>query len=110
MGAMGLFAYLLPRGRIRCYYWLVVFVGSIAIPGWMLALCITGATGHWFLIRSYELAEASSLQPFAYFQLIFGALFGILIFNEVLRLNVAVGAAIVICAGLFTFVRARRAA
>jgi membrane associated rhomboid family serine protease len=42
MGAMGLFAYLLPRGKIRCYYWLVIFIGSIAIPGWMLALWYIG--------------------------------------------------------------------
>jgi len=42
MGMMGLFAYLLPRGKIRCYYWLVVFFGSIAIPGWMLALWYIG--------------------------------------------------------------------
>jgi len=42
MGMMGLFAYLLPRGKIRCYYWLVIFIGSIAIPGWMLALWYIG--------------------------------------------------------------------
>jgi len=42
MGMMGLFAYLLPRGKIRCYYWLVVLIGSIAIPGWMLALWYIG--------------------------------------------------------------------
>ena len=42
MGMMGLFAYLLPRGKIRCYYWLVIFVGSIAIPGWMLAVWYIG--------------------------------------------------------------------
>lgn len=42
MGMMGLFAYLLPRGKVRCYYWLVIFVGSIAIPGWMLAAWYIG--------------------------------------------------------------------
>jgi len=42
MGAMGLFAYLLPRGKIRCYYWLIVFIGSIALPGWMLAAWYIG--------------------------------------------------------------------
>lgn len=42
MGMMGLFAYLLPRGRIRCYYWLIVLVGSIAVPGWMLAAWYIG--------------------------------------------------------------------
>lgn len=42
MGMMGLFAYLLPRGKIRCYYWLIIFIGSIALPGWMLALWYIG--------------------------------------------------------------------
>ena len=37
MGMMGLFAYLLPRGKIRCYYWVIVIFGSVAVPGWMLA-------------------------------------------------------------------------
>lgn len=37
MGMMGLFAYLLPRGKIRCYYWFIVIFGSIAVPGWILA-------------------------------------------------------------------------
>ena len=36
---------------------------------WMALLCVTGAFGHYLLIRCYELAEASSLQPFAYLQL-----------------------------------------
>lgn len=37
MGVMGLFAYLLPRGKIRCYYWFIVVFGSVAVPGWVLA-------------------------------------------------------------------------
>jgi len=42
MGMMGLFAYLLPRGRIRCYYWFIVIFGSIAVPGWLLAAWYIG--------------------------------------------------------------------
>ena len=41
--------------------------------GWMAALCVTGALGHWLLIRCYEVAEASAVQPFAYLQLVFGS-------------------------------------
>ncbi|MBY5972560.1 DMT family transporter [Ferrimonas balearica] len=75
--------------------------------GWMALLCITGASGHYLLIRVYELAEASAVQPFAYFQLGFGALIAIPIFGETIRPNVALGAAIVIAAGLFTLWRER---
>ncbi len=38
--------------------------------GWMAALCVTGALGHWTLIKCYELAEANAVQPFAYLQLV----------------------------------------
>jgi membrane associated rhomboid family serine protease len=42
MGMMGLFAYLLPKGKIRCYYWFIIFFGSVAIPAWALALWYIG--------------------------------------------------------------------
>ena len=42
MGMMGLFAYLLPNGKIRCYYWIIIFFGSVAIPAWALALWYIG--------------------------------------------------------------------
>jgi drug/metabolite transporter (DMT)-like permease len=74
---------------------------------WMALLCVTGATGHWLLIKCYEVAEASAVQPFAYFQLVFAALIGLTLFSEVIRPNVAIGAAIIIAAGLFTLWRER---
>jgi len=75
--------------------------------GWMAALCIIAVVAHWLLIRAYEVAEASAVQPFAYFQLVFVSIFGLTFFGEVLRANVAVGAAVVVCAGLFTLWRQR---
>ena len=74
---------------------------------WMSTLCVTGAAGHWLLIKTYEVAEASTVQPFAYLQLVFASAIGIFLLGETLRPNVAVGAGIVICAGLFTLWRAR---
>ncbi|MEP4197604.1 MAG: DMT family transporter [Aliishimia sp.] len=73
-------------------------------PDWQLMgiLCVTGAFGHWLLIKCYEVAEASAVQPFAYFQLVFAAAIGLFIFAEDLRNNVALGAAMIIAAGLFT--------
>lgn len=74
---------------------------------WMLALCITGATGHYLLIRVYELAEASAVQPFAYLQLVFASVIGVTVFHETIEPNVAIGAILVIAAGLFTLWRAQ---
>ena len=75
---------------------------------WMGALCITGVTGHFLLIKTYEVAEASAVQPFAYLQLVFATSIGISIFGERLESNVTIGACIVVAAGLFTLLRARR--
>ncbi|MFN4058402.1 MAG: DMT family transporter [Roseinatronobacter sp.] len=78
--------------------------------GWMALLCMTAALSHYLLIRAYEVAEASAVQPFAYLQLPFASAVGILVFNETLRPNVAIGAAIVVSAGVFTLWRARKVA
>ena len=76
---------------------------------WMILLCICGATGHYTLIKCYEVAEASAVQPFAYLQLVFASTLGVVLFNETIRPNVAVGVAIIVAAGLFTLWRERRA-
>ncbi len=75
--------------------------------GWMALLCLTGAGGHWLLIKALELAEASVLQPFAYFQMVFGACVGLIVFSEVLRPALVAGAGVIIAAGLFTLWRER---
>ena len=97
VGALGITA-------VGLWYW-EPMVASDWI--WMAALCVTGVLGHWLLIKCYEVAEASAVQPFAYLQLVFASTIGILIFNETLRLNVAIGGAVVVMAGLFTLWRAR---
>ena len=78
-------------------------------PNWLImgCLCITGVTGHWLLIRCYEVAEASAVQPFAYLQLVFAAMIGIAVFGETVAWNVALGAGIIVAAGLFTLWRER---
>lgn len=87
------------------------FWEPMSVPdwGWMALLCLTGAFGHYLLIRCYEVAEASALQPFAYLQLVFASTMGITVFGETLRWNVAFGAGLIVAAGLFTLWRARQA-
>ncbi len=80
----------------------------------MATLCLTGMTGHYLLIRAFEAAEASSLQPFAYLQTVFSSLVGVAVFGEFLSPWTILGAVVVIAAGLFAFwrerVRAKQAA
>ena len=75
--------------------------------GWMAILCCTAALSHWLLIKAYAVAEASAIQPFAYLQLVWASAIGLFIFGETLRINVAVGAGIVVAAGIFTLWRQR---
>jgi drug/metabolite transporter (DMT)-like permease len=75
---------------------------------WMLFLCSTAVLGHYFLIRCYEASEVSVVQPFAYLQLVFVTVIGVLVFNETLELNVLLGVTIVVTAGIFTFYRSNK--
>ncbi|MFP7569679.1 DMT family transporter [Marivita sp. S2033] len=74
----------------------------------MSALCVTGALGHFLLIKCYDVAEASAVQPFAYLQLPFVVSIGLLVFNETVETHVVVGGALIVSAGLFTLWRARQ--
>ncbi|MCZ4353316.1 DMT family transporter [Roseovarius aestuarii] len=103
------------------FFWTgtVAAVGMTAVGMWfwepmvgsdwilMGILCMTGALGHFTLIKCYEIAEASAVQPFAYLQLAFVSVIGVVVFGETIRTNVAIGTTIVVAAGLFTLWRQR---
>ena len=75
---------------------------------WMAVLCISGATGHYFLIKTYEVSEAAVVQPFAYLHMVFASLIGFVVFSEPLRSNVVAGGLLIILAGLFVWWRERQ--
>jgi drug/metabolite transporter (DMT)-like permease len=81
------------------------------IMGWDIALmailCLTGVTGHLLLIRALDAAEASTVQPFAYLQLVFASAIGVAVFGETLDAWTAAGAALIVGAGLFAAWRER---
>ena len=72
---------------------------------WMGILCILGASGHYCTIRALAIAEASSLQPFFFLQLVFASLIGFVIFGESATLTMVIGTIIIVSSGLFTFWR-----
>ena len=75
---------------------------------WLGLLCILACLAHYLLIKCYELSEASSLQPFAYLQLLFATIIGLSIFSENLEIHLVIGALLVVLAGLFAFWRERQ--
>ena len=96
-----------------------ILVTAIGLPNWqpmvgadwlwMTVYALLALLGNWLLIRCYEVAEASSVQPFAYLQIVLVSLVGIVVYGEVLRPPVLIGGAIVVAAGLFALLHNRRA-
>lgn len=78
----------------------------------MATLCFTGMFGHYLLIKAFEAAEASAIQPFAYLQNVFSSMMGVMVFGEIISPWTIAGGAVVIGAGVFAFwrehVRARQ--
>jgi drug/metabolite transporter (DMT)-like permease len=90
--------------------------GLVAAPfGWVtpsladvVVLGLFGATAVAALFcvnRSLTLAPASVVVPYQYTMIVWGALLGYLVFGDVPSVNVFVGAAIIVAAGLYIFVR-----
>ena len=69
--------------------------------GILLLLCCAGMAGHFLLTKAYEIAEASSLQPFTYFQLLFASIIGVAIFEDTLNISIFIGGIIIILSGTF---------
>jgi len=71
----------------------------------MGALCVTSIVGHFLLILALTLSEASKLQPFTYFQLLFAGLIGVMVFSETITPSTITGGLLILSAGLFAMMR-----
>jgi drug/metabolite transporter (DMT)-like permease len=75
---------------------------------WMLTLCVFGVLGHFLMIKAYEVAEAGTIQPFAYFQIVWVTVMALLLFGERPDAWTVAGGALILAAGLYTLVRQAR--
>jgi len=75
--------------------------------GLLLVYGLLSVLSNWLMQKTYESAEASSVQPFAYLQIVFVTGIGLTFFHESLALQMVIGAAVVIAAGLYTLYLAR---
>ena len=90
----------------------------VAAQGWtapgaldlalMLALGLGSLAGNLCVNRSLRLAPASVVVPYQYTLILWGMLFGYLAFGEVLGPLPMAGAAVIVGAGLFIFMREQR--
>ncbi len=85
---------------------------SVAPVDWVYLMAYAGISvvSNWLLQKTYEAAEASVVQPFAYLQIVFVTVIGISVYGEVLHLEVIVGAVLVVLAGLYALTVARKEA
>lgn len=86
-----------------------------APPGapWLLAMlalaffATVNSMGHWIFARGYALAPISALAPYEYTMLIWGGVFGFLLFGDIPAWSTLAGAAIVAASGLYNLHRER---
>lgn len=71
----------------------------------MLALGVVAGSAHMLITRSLKLAPASLLAPLQYTLLIWALAFGFFFFGDIPDIQVFLGAAIIVLAGLFIFHR-----
>ena len=79
---------------------------SFAMPSIhdLFLLLLLGAGANlilYFLLKSFALTDASSVAPYRYVELLFSAILGYLIFNEIPTIHTLIGAFIIIPCTLF---------
>lgn len=97
-----------------------VLMTFLGLPQWeaiapldavyVLCYAATAVVSNWLMLKTYEAAEASAVQPFAYLQIVFVSVIGITVYGEHLAPAVAAGTAIVVAAGLYALTLDRRPA
>jgi len=82
------------------------------VPAAMLAQLALSACflffGYLFSVMTMRVGEISFIAPFRYTILVWALLIGVFVFGEIPDALALLGAAIVVCAGLYTFFRERR--
>lgn len=71
---------------------------------------ITGMVGYFALVVAMRVGEASVVTPFRYSRLLFSIAAGVFMFGERPDTLTLLGASLIICSGVYTFLRERRLA
>lgn len=124
------FAFMMLSGRALrgtpdkvLVFWQIVgagLLGLVTAPfGWVqpsgFDLALLGGLGvvamiaHVCVNRAMKLADAAVVAPFQYTLLFWAVVFGFIVFGDVPRLAMLIGAAVIVAAGLFIFFRERAA-
>lgn len=79
---------------------------------WMIlpALGVFGAIGHWCMIKAYSRADAATLAPFMYAQLLVATFYGWLIFDDLPDGYTLLGMLVILASGLYVLNEGRKTA
>jgi len=69
-----------------------------------------GVTGHFMVVRAFQMAPASLLAPFQYVEIVAAVLLGLLLFDDFPTFSKWVGIFIIVFSGLYVFWREQRRA
>lgn len=114
----------LPSGAVACHGFLsvaVVGLGFLAVAGGavlpsardlglMAAAVAAGASGYYAIVAAMRIGDASALMPYRYSRLIFSMMIGIAFFAEHPDALTLAGAALILAAAFYTYLRERRIA
>ncbi|MGP9819309.1 DMT family transporter [Salinarimonas sp. NSM] len=78
--------------------------------GLLALLGVLSMMGHVAVNRAFKLADAATVVPYQYTLLFFAAVLGFLVFGDVPRPALMLGAAIIVAAGVYIFLRERAVA
>lgn len=83
-----------------------------ALAEWLIlpALGVFGALGHWCLIKAYAKADAATLAPFMYAQLLVAAFYGWLIYDNLPDGFTLLGMTVILASGLYVLNEGRKSA
>ncbi|PKU23381.1 EamA/RhaT family transporter [Telmatospirillum siberiense] len=73
--------------------------------GLLIVMGVTGGIGQYFMTRAFGLAKAAVVSPFSYIGLLWAALFGWVIWNDIPETHVFAGSAVVVASGLYILYR-----
>lgn len=75
---------------------------------WLAGAVLSGTTGYYAIVAAMRDADASALMPFRYARLVFSLIIGVAVFAERPDAMTLAGAALIVLAAFYTYLRERR--
>jgi drug/metabolite transporter (DMT)-like permease len=84
-------------------------IPSVTIAFYLLGMVVFANLAILLVTYAMRIGEVSAISPFRYSRLFFAMIIGIVVLGETVELNMIIGSAIIIVAGLFVWMRERKA-